>query len=83
MTTAKSVRIGSTIFHDFRFYLVIENKRDIALLGFDFLDKCKCTHEPNGNYILSEFDDIGYEKDSKVSINADEIVAYLDSLSND
>ena len=83
LVTVGSVRIGSTRFHDFRFYLVVENKRDIALLGFDFIDKCKCSHEPNGNYIMSEFDEVSYRKGQQNAIEADELISFIDALAED
>jgi len=82
LTEVDSVRIGSSIFHDFKFYLVVENKRDIALLGFDFIDKCKSLHEPNGNYILSKFDEKSYKKEHQKALNTNKLISFMDSLSD-
>ena len=82
LAKVNSVRIGSTMFHDFMFYLVIENKRDIALLGFDFIDKCKCLHEANGNFVLSQFDEFRYKQDQEKALNVNELVTFIDSLSD-
>ena len=77
---AENVRIGNSRFSDFFFYLVVENKRDIALLGFDFLDKCKRHAEPLGNYILSEFDEVSYKKSQERAMNGKDLIAFMDSL---
>ena len=81
LTTAKSVRIGSTIFHDFRFYLVIENKRDIALLGYDFIDRCTYSHILGGDIIVTAVNEVGYGE-LEGAMQSDEVFAFIDSLSD-
>ena len=73
------VNIGGTSLPVFYYYLVIENKRDIALLGFDFIDRCKCSHNPHGNFVITEFDEDGYGKLDGVMEN-DDVMAFIDSL---
>ncbi len=81
MVKAASVRIGSSKFYDFYFYLVVENDRDIALLGFDFIDKTKRIIEPCGNCMMSQFDESTYKRSQKEkAIDADELIAFMDSL---
>ena len=77
---AENVRIGSSRFKDFFYYLVVENKRDIALLGFDFLDKCKRHAEPLGNCIMSGFDEVSYKRSQERAMNGNDLIAFIDSL---
>ena len=79
---AENIRIGSSKFRDFYFYLVVENKRDIALLGFDFIDNCKRHAEPCGNYIISEFDEASYKRGQESAMSGSELIAFIDSLSD-
>lgn len=66
---------------DFRYYLVIESKRDIALLGYDFIDNCRCSHEPGKHFYLTGFDADSYGTGTGV-MDSDEVIAFIDSLSN-
>ena len=77
LITAHDVKIGNNVLRDFRYYLVVENKRDIALLGFDFIDKCKRSADAYGDILITAFD--GYGKLDGVMEN-DEVMAYIDSL---
>ena len=62
----------------FRYYLVVENKRDIALLGYDFIDKCRRSAEPSSDIFVSEFDDKAYgEIDGALESN--EVITLIDS----
>ena len=76
-----TARIGSSRFHDFHFYLVVENGRNIALLGFDFIDKTKRIIEPCGNCIMSQFDDSAYRRVQRgQALDGNELIAFIDSL---
>ena len=63
-----------------KYPLEVEIRRDIALLGFDFIDRCRFTHEPEGDIVLAEFDLNGYGVASG-AMDCDEVIAFLDSLS--
>lgn len=80
LVTAHDVTIGNTEFKEFHYFLITENERDIALLGFDFIDNCRDSHDPHGSIKITEFDEAGYKDMTAEGINNDEIIAYIDSL---
>lgn len=80
--SVKGAKIGGIELPAFVFYLVLENKRDIALLGFDFIDKCSFSHEAEGNIILTEFNDDNYGA-VEGAMGDDEFISLIDSLSHD
>ena len=82
LVTAHNVRLGKSVLPDFRYYLVVESERDIALLGFDFIDKCRCSHDPGRHFYLTGFDVESYGADIGAMEN-DEVVAFMDSLTED
>ena len=82
LVTVHDARIGSAILRNFRYYLVIENKRDIALLGYDFIDCCKRSADAHGDILISEFDDEGYGALDDAMEN-DDLISFIDSLSED
>ena len=77
---AHDVEMGGAVLPVFLYYLMVEIRRDIALLGFDFIDRCRFTHEPEGDIVLAEFDLNGYGVASG-AMDCDEVIAFLDSLS--
>ena len=81
LVTAHNVKMGNSVLRDFRYYLVVENKRDIALLGFDFIDKCSRSANAYGDIKITEFDEEGYGK-LDGSMENDEVIAFIDSLSD-
>ena len=76
---AENVMVGDTELTDFYYYLVLENKRDIALLGFDFIDNCKRTADSHGDIIVTEFDEASYGGLGK-AFETDELAALIESL---
>ena len=83
LVTARDVKIGKTHLQEFRYFLVVENQRDIALLGFDFIDNCKGTFEPHSDIEINEFDETSYWEGTAGAMNNDEVIAFIDSLSNE
>ena len=81
LVTARDVTIGNTVFPIFHYYLVVENQRDVALLGYDFTDCCKSSHDPHSDIIVTEFDDAGYGSADLRAMDSDEVIAFIDSLS--
>lgn len=71
--------IGGQRFPRFHYYLVLENKRDIALLGFDFVDRCGYKHDPEGDVVITEFKDDGYGAPVGVMDN-NELISFIDSF---
>ena len=82
LVMAHNVTIGNTVFPEFHYYLVVENQRDVALLGYDFTDCCKSSHDPHGDIIVTEFDDLGYGTGDIGAMDSDEVITYIDSLSS-
>lgn len=80
LTHVKDVVVGNTMLHDFYYYIVFENKRDIALLGFDFIENCKGSFDAHKDIVINEFDDTGYGKKDE-ALESDELIALIDSLS--
>ncbi len=81
LVTAHNIRLGETVLQDFRYYLVVENKRDIALLGFDFIDKCDRSADAYGDIRITRFDEEGYGSVDGALEN-DEVVAFIDTLTD-
>lgn len=79
-TGAKYTVISAGMLDDFYFYLVIENKRDIASLGFDFIDHCGGSINIHDSIIINEFDDSSYAIGNK-AIECDALISLIDSLS--
>ncbi|MCR5097477.1 MAG: retropepsin-like domain-containing protein [Lachnospiraceae bacterium] len=77
---ANNVFLGNTCFKEFYYYIVIENKRNISLLGVDFLDNCEYVHKPHENIVISSFDEISYSGRSMNIIDNNDLVTFIDSL---
>ena len=80
LVNAHNVGMDDTELKVFHYYLVVENQRDIALLGCDFIDHCKGSFEPHSDIILSKFDENTYESFVD-AMDSDELIAFMDSLS--
>ena len=72
------VKIGNAILPNFNFYMVFENKRDIALLGFDFIDKCVFSHLSESDILITGFNESNYEVVDEF-LESDELIAFIDS----
>lgn len=79
--SVKDAKIGGVELPVFVFYLVLENRRDIALLGFDFIDRCTFSHKVEGDLILTEFDEDSYGT-IEGAMGTDELISLIDSLSS-
>lgn len=80
LTLAHDVVVDTFVFSDFYYYLVVENKRDIALLGYDFIDKCGYSHLPEEDIVITAFDDAAYELEAGGIMDGAELVSYMDAL---
>lgn len=83
LVKANDVTIGNTVFPEFHYYLVVENQRNVALLGYDFTDCCKSSHDPHSDIIVTEFDDEGYATADAGAMDCNEVILFIDSLSVD
>ena len=81
LVMAHDVTIGYTVFSEFYYYLVVENQRDVALLGYDFTDCCRSSHNPHDDIVVTEFDNEGYGASDLEAMDSDEVIAFIDSLS--
>jgi len=79
LVSAHNAVIGGALVQNFCYYIVLENKRDIALLGFDFIDRCKYTHEPHSDILITAVDLDGYGE-LEEAMDSDEILTYVDSF---
>ena len=77
---ANDVLIGKTIFKKFYYYLIINGRREMSLLGDDFIDNCSYTHEPHDDVEITQFDDDNYCGTSGNYMNSDEVINFIDSL---
>ncbi len=77
---AKGVSIGETIFKEFHYYLIINGRREMSLLGDDFIDNCKYSHEPHDDIEITKFDFDNYCGMSGKSMNSDEVLSFIDNL---
>ena len=78
---AENVVIDKTEIGSFYYYLVFENKRDIALLGFDFIDNCERCASAHGDIVVTKFDEVSYGTVEN-ALGADEFISLIDSLSD-
>ena len=79
---AHNVKLGAAIFQNFHFYLVLGNKRNIALLGVDFISKCEGSFTPDGDIVITGFDRDNYGKIDG-ALEAEELIAFIDSLTEE
>lgn len=80
--SVSGAKIGGVELPTFVFYLVLENKRDIALLGFDFIDRCTFSHKAAGDMVLTEFNDDNYGA-VEGAMEDDELISLIDSSAED
>ena len=78
--TVKDVCIGETIFPIFRYYLIIDGRREMSLIGDDFIDNCRYSHEPHGNINITAFDFDSYASDQINSLDSDDLLALIDEF---
>ena len=76
---AHNVKLGSSLFRDFHYYLLLGNKRNIALLGVDFISKCEGSFTPDGDISITGFDRDSYGMIDG-ALETEELIAFMDSL---
>ncbi len=74
---ANGVVVDEAVFADFYYYLVLDNKRVIALLGDDFIDHCEFQHNVHGDIVITGFDFAEYGNFDGAMEN-DELLYFLD-----
>ena len=52
----------------------------MSLIGDDFIDNCRYSHEPHGDIIISAFDFESYGDDSVRSLDSDELLSLIDEM---
>ena len=74
-----NVEMSGTLLRDFHFYLILENQRDIALLGMDFIGNCEGLIHAQSDIVITEFDEESYNSLSG-AVEMDEIISFMDSV---
>ena len=77
---AKNVSVGETTFPVFRYYLIIDGRQEMSLIGDDFIDNCRYSHEPHGDISITAFDFEAYGDDPVRSLDSDELLSLIDEL---
>ena len=77
---AKDVSIGETKFQLFKYYLIIDGRREMSLIGDDFIDNCRYSHEPHGDVHITAFDFDEYEAEHEASLDNEELLNLIDEL---
>ena len=80
MVDAKNTTIGDTTLDHFYYYLIPQNKRQVALVGNDFLDFCSYSHDICGNIKINTIDMEKYKDSVKDSISVDEVISIIDEI---
>lgn len=78
---AKNVSIGETVFPIFKYYLITEGRQEMSLIGDDFIDNCKYSHEPHGDVLITAFDYDQYDTMDENPLDNDELLSLIDNLS--
>ena len=53
---ATDILIGDTEFKEFHYYLITNGRKEMSLLGDDFIENCRYTHEPHEDVEITKFD---------------------------
>ena len=77
---AKNVSVGEITFPVFRYYLIIDGRKEMSLIGDDFIDNCRYSHEPHGDISITAFDFEAYGDDHVRSLDSDELLSLIDEL---
>lgn len=80
LVKAKEVSFDKCKLPVFYYYIVVKNKRVIALLGEDFIDNCKYSHEPSGDICITQFNDEAYDVSISGSLSEDDLVSLIEGL---
>ncbi|MCR5053774.1 MAG: retropepsin-like domain-containing protein [Lachnospiraceae bacterium] len=79
LVSANNFRMGDVIIPAFRYYMIIENKRTVALLGEDFIDACRYEHDSYGDVVIHEIDE-KYFEDSEGTISEEDMISVIDEI---
>ena len=77
---AKDILIGETSFREFHYYLIIDGRKEMSLIGDDFIENCKYTHEPHENIDITGFDFDSYCGLREKAMDSDEVIGFIDDL---
>ena len=77
---ARDVSIGEIVFPIFRYYLIIDGRHEMSLLGDDFIDNCRYSHEPHGDIKITAFDFDNYGWNREGALDSDELMSLIDGL---
>lgn len=77
---AKDILVGNANFQEFHYYLITNGRREMSLIGDDFIENCKYTHEPHGDIEIAKFDFDNYCGMAENFMNSDEVLSFIDDL---
>ena len=78
LVSARNVRIGQTVFSEFYYYLVLENKRTVALLGEDFIDNADYSHVKHEDIHITDFDSESYRQSFENAVEETDIISAIE-----
>ena len=80
LVCASNVKIDKEVFPKFYYYVVIENKRTLALLGEDFIDNADYTHLRHDDIKITGFDFDFYEASFTDAISEEDMVGIIENV---
>ena len=77
---AMDILIGGTEFKEFHYYLITNGRKEMSLLGDDFIENCRYTHEPHEDVEITKFDFDNYCGVNGTCMTSDEVISFIDDL---
>ena len=77
---ATDILIGDTEFKEFHYYLITNGRKEMSLLGDDFIENCRYTHEPHEDVEITKFDFDNYCGVNDTCMTSDEVLSFIDDL---
>lgn len=80
---AQNVSVGENIFPFFKYYFIVGGRKEMSLIGDDFIDNCRYYHDPHGDINISAFDFDSYEIMPNGFLQSDELLTMIDNMASD
>lgn len=77
---ATDIWIGDTEFKEFHYYLITNGRKEMSLLGDDFIENCGYHHLPHGNIEINTFDDEAYMRNRDNSLSNEDFLKFIDAV---
>ena len=62
------------------YYFITNGRKEMSLLGDDFIENCKYTHEPHKDVEITKFDFDSYCRMSGSYMSSEEVLSFIDNL---